>query len=370
MPIHKTLTVHYSGGSYPLMIGKGLIRQPTLLRQQIKGQQVMVVSNTTVAKLYLKPIEQAFQDVECDHFLLPDGEQYKTLQQTEKIWNALAQAHYHRDATLIALGGGVTGDITGFAAACYQRGIAFIQVPTTLLAQTDASIGGKTAVDHSCGKNLIGAFHQPTAVIIDVDTLTTLSDREYRAGLTEIIKHALIKDKDFFDWLEQHLDALLERQADIIIETLIRSCQIKCDVVAADEKEKTGERALLNLGHTFGHSIEQNLNYTEWLHGEAVALGILMAAKLSVKKDWLDEKRLSTHRNYFLKIEMPNQLPSKIKYDTLLAALWSDKKVMQNQLHFVVLKGIGHAVANDKRRQKRNFLHCWPNIENELVRTR
>lgn len=352
MTTKKTLTVHYPGGEYPLLIGAGLIQHPELLQEYVKGKQVLVVSSSTVSKFYLQTIETAFADYQREHFILPDGEQHKTLQQVEKIWNALADGNYHRDATLIALGGGVVGDMTGFAAACYQRGIPFIQIPTTLLAQTDASIGGKTAVDHSRGKNLIGAFHQPAAVIIDVDTLTTLPDRDYRAGLVEIIKHALIKDADFFAWLENNLDALLEKNSETIIETLARSCQIKCDVVAADEKEKTGERALLNLGHTFGHAVEQNLNYADWVHGEAVALGILMAADLSVAKGWLDASAQKRIIDIFSKIEMPNRLPSKIKCDTLLAALWSDKKVMQNKLHFVVLKGIGHAVLTTDVNEK------------------
>ncbi len=342
--IEKRLIVKHSNGKYPLIIGQGLIKQSEWLAEFIDTQQVMVVSNTTVAKLYLSPIEQALEGFQYQHFLLPDGEHYKTLQQVEKLWNALAENHYHRDATLIALGGGVVGDMVGFAAACYQRGIQFIQVPTTLLAQTDASIGGKTAINHPLGKNLIGAFHQPIAVIIDVDTLLTLPDREYRAGLSEIIKHALIKDAAFFEWLEQHIDALLKKDTGTIIQTLKRSCQIKCDIVTLDEKEKTGARALLNLGHTFGHAIEQNLNYSEWLHGEAVALGILMASTLSARKNWLNKEELQRIEEIFLKIQMPSRLPDKTKCKTLLSSLWSDKKVIQNQLYFVMLKGIGHAV--------------------------
>ncbi|MCB1826934.1 MAG: 3-dehydroquinate synthase [Coxiellaceae bacterium] len=344
MNTKKTITAKYSGGEYPLIIGDGLLKTADLLSPYIKGKQVMIVSNSTVAKHYLSAIEAMLKNYECEHFLLPDGEEYKTLQQVEKLWNALAEHHYHRDATIVALGGGVVGDMAGFAAACYQRGIPFIQIPTTLLAQTDASIGGKTAVDHPRGKNLIGAFHQPAAVIIDVDTLKTLPDRAYRAGLSEIIKHALIKDADFFEWLETHIDALLEKDSATIIEALERSCQIKCNVVAADEKEKTGERALLNLGHTFGHAIEQNLNFTDWLHGEAVALGILIASQLSMNKGWLKNTEKERIEAIFSHINMPNQLPSKIKCDTLLAVLWNDKKVMQNKLHFVALKGIGRAV--------------------------
>lgn len=352
MTTEKTLVAKYSDGEYPLIIGQGLLEQAELLRPFIQGQQVMIVSNSTVAKHYLESIESVLHGLQCEHFLFPDGEQYKTLQQIENLWNALAENHYHRDATLIALGGGVVGDMTGFAAACYHRGIHFIQIPTTLLAQTDASIGGKTAVDHPRGKNLIGAFHQPIAVIIDVNTLSTLPNRDYRAGLSEMIKHALIKDKDFFVWLEQHVDALLEKDPKTIIEALERSCQIKCDVVVADEKEQTGERALLNFGHTFGHAIEQNLNFSDWLHGEAVALGILMAAQLSVHKGWLDDDDRQRIEAIFLQIQMPNRLPSKIKCATLHAALWSDKKVMRNQLHFVVLKGIGHAVLTTDVNEK------------------
>lgn len=344
MTSQKKIQAHYPGGEYPLIIGEGLIKQPELLQQFVKGQQVMIISNDTVATHYLEAVEQAFQNYHCMHFLLPDGEQYKTLSQLERIWNALAENNFHRDATLIALGGGVVGDMTGFAAACYHRGISFLQIPTTLLAQTDASIGGKTAVDHPRGKNLIGAFHQPCAVIIDVDTLSTLPDRHYRAGLVEVIKHALIKDHDFFEWLEKNISALLAKDTPVIIDMLARSCQIKCDVVEADEKEKTGERALLNLGHTFGHAIEQNLNYEDWIHGEAVALGIIIAAELSKNKGWLSDADCKRIEMLFKKIQMPNRLPSKIKCDTLLATLWSDKKVMQNKLHFIALNEIGRAV--------------------------
>ncbi len=343
----KSITAKYPGGEYPLYIGKGLIENQALLRQHIRSKQVMIVSNDPIAALYLKPVRDAFNDYQCDVMLLPDGEQHKTVEQVSKIWDALAEKQHHRDTTLIALGGGVVGDMTGFAAACYHRGVDFIQIPTTLLAQADASIGGKTAVDHPCGKNLIGAFHQPVAVIMDINTLSTLPDREFRAGISEIIKAALIKDKDFFQWLENHIEALLAQDPQIIIETLQRACQIKCDIVTADEKEQGmhSQRALCNLGHTFGHAIEQNLSYGDWLHGEAVALGIIMAADLSVTKGWLSEEERTRIKDIFTQIDMPKHLPSEIKCDTLLATMWSDKKVINNQSRLVLLKRIGQAVV-------------------------
>ncbi len=342
--ITNTLIAKYPGGEYPLYIGESLIKSSELLRKHIRSKQIMIVSNDRVSEFYLSSIQKAFGDYQCDTVVLPDGEQYKTLEQLNKIWDALAENKHHRDTTLISLGGGVVGDMTGFAAACYHRGVNFIQIPTTLLSQADASIGGKTAIDHPCGKNLIGAFHQPVAVIIDVDTLATLPDREYRAGITEIIKAALIKDKSFFLWLETNIEKLLAKDKPTIIETLQRACQIKCDVVEADEKEH-GERALLNLGHTFGHAIEQNLNYGDWLHGEAVALGILMAADLSVEKGWLTTKERTQIRDILTQADMPNRLPSKIKCDTLRATMWSDKKVLDGQLRLVLLKGIGQAIV-------------------------
>jgi 3-dehydroquinate synthase len=337
-----TLTATYPGGQYPLIIGQGLLKQPKRLQDAVQGPQVLIVSNATVAPLYLDSVQAAFEDIQCDTLILPDGEAFKTLDQLEKIWDALAENHHHRDTTLIALGGGVVGDMTGFAAACYHRGVNFIQIPTTLLAQADASVGGKTAVDHRCGKNLIGAFHQPVAVIIDVDTLVTLPDRDYRAGLVEIIKAALIADRDFFEWLEDNLPQLLKKEPRTIRQTLEKACQIKCNIVAADEKEH-GQRALLNLGHTFGHAIEQSLHYQDCLHGEAVALGILMAADLSVLNGRLNEEDLKRIQAILTQIQMPHRLPKKIKCDTLLSAIWSDKKVMNNQLYFITLNAIGQA---------------------------
>ena len=353
------LTATYPGGEYPLLIGQNLLHQPKKLQHSVQGQQVMIVSNETVAPLYLDKVQAAFGHIQCDNVILPDGETFKTLASVGKIWDALAENHHHRDTTLIALGGGVVGDMTGFAAACYHRGVDFIQIPTTLLAQADASVGGKTAVDHRCGKNLIGAFHQPRAVIMDVETLVTLPDRAYRAGLVEIIKAALIRDANFFTWLEDHLMDLLKKDLGIISQTLKKACQIKCDIVAADEKEQ-GQRALLNLGHTFGHAIEQSLHYAGWLHGEAVALGILMAADLSIINSGLKAEDRKRIQDILTQIQMPDHLPEKIKCDTLLSALWSDKKVMNNQLHFITLHAIGEAIITtevDEQKLRRIISH-------------
>jgi len=347
----KLLTAKHPNGEYPIYFGEDLLHNPDLLHRHIRASQVMIVTNDTIAKLYLDTVQHALSNYRCEAVVLPDGEQYKTLSHVNLIWETLAKLQYHRDASLIALGGGVIGDMTGFAAACYHRGIHFIQIPTTLLAQCDSSIGGKTAVDSPYGKNLIGAFHQPAAVIVDVSTLTTLPDREFRAGLSEIIKAALIKDAVFFKWLEKHLSKILTREANTLIEMLERACQIKTDIVEADEKER-GIRALLNLGHTFGHAIEHCLDYKGWLHGEAVALGILMAAALSLSKGQLTEKEQTRIQNIFTQIQMPHRLPSEIKCDTLHAAMWSDKKIINNQLHLILLNGIGHAEVTTQVSEK------------------
>jgi len=283
----KTLNVELGERSYPIHIGRDLLGRKDLIADAISGTQVMIVSNETIAPLYLEKARAAFSDYECEAVILPDGEQYKNLQTLDIIFAALLTHHFDRHCTLVALGGGVVGDMTGFAAACYQRGVSFIQIPTTLLAQVDSSVGGKTGVNHALGKNMIGAFHQPQTVIIDTDTLETLDDRQLSAGLAEVIKYGLIQKNDFTIWLEQHMDKLLARNPDYIAEAVKISCQSKADVVAADEKE-SGIRALLNLGHTFGHAIETGMGYGNWLHGEAVAVGMLMAADLSMREGWLN----------------------------------------------------------------------------------
>lgn len=340
---NKTINVTFSSHEYPIIIGENLLNNLTIFEQYIKGRQVLLVTNETIEKLLLNKFSPLAKQYEYQHVILPDGEQYKTLQSFEKILDVLAEHHHHRDTTLIALGGGVIGDITGFAAACYQRGVNFIQVPTTLLAQVDASIGGKTAIDHKMGKNLIGAFHQPQAVIIDIETLDTLPDREFRAGLAEIIKAAIIQDADFFDWLEQKMGAILQREKDVLITAIEKACIIKRNVVVQDEKEM-GLRAILNFGHTFGHAIEQNLQYENWLHGEAVALGMLMAADLSVEIGWLNSAECARIHKLIHRAISVQQLPTQVKCATLLRAMHSDKKIQDNQLKLILLKGLGKPV--------------------------
>lgn len=341
----QTITATYSQGSYPIYIGANLLHDQALLQRHVRAQQVMIITNTTVAPLYLDSVLKAFaNDYQCDHLILPDGEATKNLAQLSVIFDELVNQQHHRDTTLIALGGGVIGDITGFAAACYHRGVNFIQIPTTLLSQVDSSIGGKTAVNHAQGKNLIGAFHQPQAVIIDTDTLKTLPTRELHAGMAETIKAAIIKDADFFHWLQNHLEFILRHDPNILTTAITRACQIKCNIVALDEKEQ-GCRALLNFGHTFAHAIEQNLGYGVWLHGEAVGMGMLMAADLSVRIGRLTPKALTQIRDILTQTNLPLNLPSQIKCDTLLAAMEGDKKVLANQLRLILLETIGRAVV-------------------------
>lgn len=337
-----TINATYPGGQYPIYIGTHLLENPALLQRHVHAKQVMVVTNETLAPLYLSRLEQAFQDYQYDQLIIPDGEQYKTLTQMSAILDALIAKKHHRDTTLIALGGGVVGDMTGFAAACYQRGVAFIQIPTTLLSQVDASIGGKTAVNHPAGKNLIGAFHQPSAVIIDIHTLNSLPAREFQAGIAEIIKAALIQDTHFFHWLEKNIELLLARDEKILCHAIARACEIKRDIVAQDEKEQN-QRALLNLGHTFAHAIEQNLGYGRWLHGEAVGVGLILAANLSVATDRLSTSDAERIYKLIQKSNLPTELPNELKYDKLLSAMQGDKKVLANKLRFVLLSAIGRA---------------------------
>ena len=285
----ETLHVALDERSYPIHIGSGLLDRPELILPHIKQKRVVVVTNETVAPLYLARLSSTLSTggVEVLPVVLPDGEQFKTWETLNRIFDALLGARCERSTILIALGGGVIGDMGGFAAACYQRGMPFIQVPTTLLSQVDSSVGGKTAINHPLGKNMIGAFYQPKLVLADIATLDTLPDRELKAGLAEVIKYGLIRDPEFFVWLEINLDKLLARDQASLIHAVHRSCTNKAEVVAADERE-SGERALLNLGHTFGHAIETGMGYGEWLHGEAVAAGTLIAAELSCRLEWID----------------------------------------------------------------------------------
>ncbi len=339
-----TLQVDLGERSYPIHIGAGLISQPDCYKPHIQSRKVMLVTNETVAPLYLAKVKTALSGFDLDEVILPDGEAYKTLAVMDQIYTALLQKRYDRNSTLIALGGGVVGDMTGFAAASYQRGIRFIQVPTTLLSQVDSSVGGKTGVNHPLGKNMIGAFHQPQAVIADTDTLNTLPDRELSAGLAEVIKYGLINDPTLFTWLENHIHQLMQRDPAALIHAIKRSCADKATIVAADEKE-AGQRALLNLGHTFGHAIETGMGYGEWLHGEAVAAGMAMAADMSHRLGWLsamDDQRI---RQLLRSASLPDQPPS-LGAETFLDLMSIDKKVMDGKLRLVLLQGIGQSIIS------------------------
>ena len=335
MNISSTLNVDLGERSYPIIIGSGLLGDFGLA-DYINGTDCLVVSNETVGPLYLEAVQKMLPP-DSAVLSLPDGEQHKTLTNAARVLDELAASHAHRDATIVALGGGVVGDIAGFAAACYMRGIAFIQVPTTLLAQVDSSVGGKTGVNHEQGKNLIGAFHQPKLVLIDTHTLTTLPDRELKAGLAEVIKYGAIADLEFLGWLEANMGELLRRDPDALAYAIQRSCELKAAVVAEDERE-TGRRAILNFGHTFGHAIENSLGYGEWLHGEAVAAGMLMAAELSN----IGEGDLQRLRNLVKAAGLP-ACPPAISAEKMRAAMEMDKKVQAKQLRFVLLRSLGDA---------------------------
>lgn len=344
--ISHSLTVTHSDGEYAIYIGSDLLSDKQLFNNQIVSNQICVVTNTQVADLYLERLCENFSDKRCDYVILPDGEAHKTFDSFLQIIDFLCEKQHHRDTTLIALGGGVIGDMTGFAAACYHRGVSFVQVPTTLLSQVDASIGGKTAVNHPRGKNLVGAFYQPRAVVIDIDTLDTLPEREYICGLAEVIKAALIKDAPFFAWLELHADQLIKRDKKILEEAIFRSCVIKQHVVMRDEKEK-GERALLNFGHTFGHAIEHGLGYGQWLHGEAVALGMHMAARVSYQRGYLSQKDFLRIDALLRRIGYVLQLPESLTVQNMISAMMNDKKVYKDRLNLVLLDCIGTAVIKD-----------------------
>lgn len=339
----NTVTVSLGPRSYPIIIGCNLLSQVgLLLRDKITSPKILLVSQANIATLYAKPILDELTEYQVEQLLLPDGETHKTLATWATILDTLVCGRYHRNSTVIALGGGIVGDITGFAAACYQRGIAWIQMPTTLLAQVDSAIGGKTAVNHAHGKNLIGAFHQPLAVISDINTLTTLPKRELRAGLAEVIKYGLIWDRHFFDWLDNHLEAILKLEPNAITYAITRSCAIKAEIVALDETEQKEERALLNLGHTFGHAIESAVNYQNWLHGEAVAVGLGLAAKLSHRLGFISTTDVARVYSCLAKAGLP-QDPPELALEIWQAKMASDKKATTQGLRFVTLRALGKA---------------------------
>lgn len=342
----KTLQVELDERSYPIYIGKGLLTMPELIQRHLAGREVLIVTNDTVAPLYLQPLRDLLTDYRCETVILPDGEQYKTLDVLNRVFDSLLEARFSRRVTLIALGGGVIGDMTGFAAACYQRGVPFIQVPTTLLSQVDSSVGGKTAVNHPLGKNMIGAFYQPQCVIADTDTLNTLDDRQLASGLAEVIKYGLISDAAFFDWLEANMVALKARQPEALAYAIERSCNDKADIVSRDETEQ-GVRALLNLGHTFGHAIETGTGYGNWLHGEAIAVGMLMAADLSMRLGWISTEEQARIGAIFRAAGLPDQCPPGMTSDQFMALMAVDKKVQDGVIRLILLKGIGQAVISD-----------------------
>ena len=339
----RTLQVALAERSYPIHIGQGLL-DTFPLAEQVRGNQVMIITNETIAPLYLDKLQSQFGQIQCDTLVLPDGEKYKTLATLESIFDALLEKRHSRTTTLIALGGGVVGDMVGFAAACYQRGVDFIQVPTTLLAQVDSSVGGKTAVNHPRGKNMIGAFHQPRLVLIDTDVLETLPTREVAAGYAEVVKYGLIRDPEFYDWLETNNPRLLSRDSELMAEAIYRSCENKAQVVADDETEQ-GNRALLNLGHTFGHAMETATGYSEWLHGEAVAAGMVMAVSMSARLGWLDEGLGSRLTALLESWGLPVAVPKGMTAAQFMDLMALDKKVHNGQLRLVLMKALGDAVV-------------------------
>ncbi|PTD95909.1 3-dehydroquinate synthase [Pseudothauera lacus] len=341
-----TLDVALGERAYPIHIGRGLLDDPALILGRLQAPRVAIVTNDRVGPLYLSRLQGALEGngVRVDSVVLPDGEAYKDWQTLNLIFDALLGARCERSTTVIALGGGVVGDMAGFAAATYQRGVPFIQIPTTLLAQVDSSVGGKTAINHPLGKNMIGAFYQPRLVIADTATLDTLPERELKAGLAEVIKYGLIRDLPFFDWLEANIDSLLERDPAALAWAIERCCRNKAEVVAADETEK-GERALLNLGHTFGHAIETALGYGTWLHGEAVAAGTVMAAELSRRLGWLHGAQVERVRTLLRRAGLPVSGPA-LGAERYLDLMAHDKKVEAGQLRLVLLKDIGAGVVS------------------------
>jgi 3-dehydroquinate synthase len=342
----QTLTVGLGERSYPIHIGGGLLGHAELLIPHLPNRRAAVVTNTTVGPLYLGALSALLQGngVDIVPIVLPDGEEYKNAETLGLIYDALLTHRCERNTPLIALGGGVVGDMTGFAAATYLRGVPFIQIPTTLLAQVDSSVGGKTGINHPLGKNMIGAFYQPQVVIADISTLDTLPDRELRAGIAEVIKYGLIRDLRFLEWLEQNMDQLLARDAQALQYAIARSCRNKAEVVGADERE-SGERALLNLGHTFGHAIETGMGYGVWLHGEAVAAGTIMAADLSQRLGWLSAGDVGRVRRLFERAGLPCAGPA-LGVEKYLQLMGLDKKVVGGKIRFVLLKAMGNAVVS------------------------
>jgi 3-dehydroquinate synthase len=338
---HQRVDIALGERSYPILIGPHLLEDDELLSEHIAARNLLIVTNETIAPLYLRPLETALKQKRAASVVLPDGEQYKTFETMMLIIDALVKERMNRDAAVVALGGGVIGDMAGFAAACYQRGIDYIQVPTTLLSQVDSSVGGKTAVNHPSAKNMIGAFHQPRCVIADTASLHTLPEREFAAGIAEIVKYGLIYDPAFFVWLEENAEALLKRVDSAVIYAVRRSCEVKAEVVGIDEREQ-GLRAILNLGHTFGHAIETASGYGNWLHGEAVAAGMVMAADLSERLGWLPSADKQRAIDLLKRFKLPVE-PPRIGAERARELMGLDKKVLDGKLRLVLLRSLGKA---------------------------
>ena len=344
----KTVNVRLNERGYPIHVGRQLIERSDLFRSHIPGSTVFVVSNETVAPLFAKTVCNSIsQFAKVEQYIMPDGEIYKNLETASRIFDEMLSIPCDRKTTIVALGGGVVGDISGFVAASYQRGIPYIQVPTTLLAQVDSSIGGKTGVNHPLGKNMIGAIYQPRCVIADINTLDSLPEREFLAGLAEVIKYGLIRDREFFDWLENNVESMLVRDPDSMVYAIERSCATKAQVVELDERE-LGIRATLNLGHTFGHAIETILGYKDWLHGEAVAAGMVIAADFSYRLGFIDVEQSDRVKRTIGNFKLPVAPPKQITEEDFLAAMALDKKVDDGKIRFVILKGIGQAAVIDQ----------------------
>jgi 3-dehydroquinate synthase len=342
----QTLTVDLGERSYPIYIGEGLLSRSDLIRPHLAGRQVAIVTNDTVAPLYLETLRQSLGGQDIATIVLPDGESFKNWETLQLIFDGLLRARHDRKTTVVALGGGVVGDMAGFAAACYQRGVDFIQVPTTLLSQVDSSVGGKTGINHPLGKNMVGAFYQPNAVIIDTSVLTTLPSRELSAGLAEVIKYGLICDLEFLGWLEEHVDALRSLEPAALVEAIQRSCAAKARVVGLDERE-SGLRAILNLGHTFGHAVETHMGYGEWLHGEAVAAGTVMALEMSSRLGWISVADRDRGIRLLRRAGLPVVPPVEMRPEDFLEHMAVDKKVLDGRLRLVLLRRLGEAVITD-----------------------
>jgi len=340
----KQLQVQLGDRSYPIYIGQQILSNGVLLAEHISSQKVMLVTNTTVAELYLEQVTRSLQSVDkiVDTTILPDGEQFKTLDILNQVFSSLLEGKHGRDTCIVALGGGVVGDMAGFAAACYQRGVEFIQIPTTLLSQVDSSVGGKTAVNHPLGKNMIGAFYQPNAVFIDIDCLNTLPANEFAAGMAEVIKYGIMWDQSFFHWLKDNRATITSLDATALTTMIARCCEIKADVVAEDEHEH-GVRALLNLGHTFGHAIESEQGYGNWLHGEAVATGTVIAAKTALGLNLINQQTVDAISDIFVEYDLPIEKPDDMSFESFMQHMAVDKKVLAGQLRFVLPTDIGRA---------------------------